>query len=456
MQVRSVFNPCRYSDDMSISSVPAHFNNYTSRQREADIPSFNPLFRVLLTMAALLYSSGPVEARWGAKPVAERYRPQRAWLGNFAATADVTATGSIAHALEQCDQKVGRFGYCVVEIVGPLSDIPAEITRSRTKLRGTIGMTPLTSPQNGAFLYIGNQRKEIALQELEFQGHQAGSEELYAVIIEGNNLSRIAVTGNVIHDFASHQDAHGIAVYGSGGKGIRDVIIEGNRVYNMQTGSSESIAVNGNVQRWSIAENTIEQVNNIAIAAIGGERTLPSRARLPHPLDAARYGFIENNRVQNVSTLNNPAYDNLETWAAGIYVDGARQIKISGNEVVNAPWAYEVGAENCVVARHVSLQNNFASGSRFGDLLLGGYAEQGFRNNKRINCDTVDAEEGHGYLDYLTVENNAFQSAGTERDLVTLQYRIRHALVIAPGVQAENADGNGSARGDANAVRVSR
>jgi len=420
------------------------------------MPSCKTSFRVLLTVLTLMDSSRPVEARWGARPMAERYRPQRAWLANFAATADVTATGSIAGALEQCNQKVGRTGYCVVEIAGAVSDIPAEITRSRTKLRGAIGMTPLTSAQNGAFLYIGNQRKEIVVQDLEFQGHQAGSEDIYAVIIEGNNLNRIAVTGNTIHDFASHQDAHGIAVYGSGSKGIRDVIIEGNRVYHMQTGSSESIAVNGNVQRWSVADNRIELVNNIAIAAIGGERTLPSAVRLPHPLDAARYGFIENNRVQNVSTLNNPAYDHQETWAAGIYVDGARHIQVSGNDVENAPWAYEVGAENCVVARHVTLQHNVASGSRFGDLLLGGYAEQGFRSNKRIDCDTVDAEEGHGYLDYLTVENNTFESADTEQEVVTLQYRIRHALVIAPGVHPENAAGNGSAKGDANAVRVSR
>ena len=37
----------------------------------------------------------------------------------------------------------------------------------------------------------------------------------------------------------------------------------------MRTGSSESIVINGNVQRWEISDNRVVNVNNIAIDAIG-------------------------------------------------------------------------------------------------------------------------------------------------------------------------------------------
>jgi hypothetical protein len=283
--------------------------------------------------------------------------------------------------------------------------------------------------------------------------------------VDGKSIKNIAILNNKIHNFDSNENAHGIAVYGTGitnAKAISHVIIEGNSVYEMRTGSSESIVVNGNVKKWEIKSNDVYDINNIAIDAIGGEGTSPSRMNsdgrvLPGKVDAARYGFIEDNFVENMHTTDNPAYGRKESWAAAIYIDGGHHIQLKDNVVVNSAWGYEVGAENCLVSRQITMTGNSAEESYYGDLLLGGYAQRGFLKDKSINCNpnnTRDANEGHGYVRYLTIKENLFNSSATALDPITLQYRTTHAIIVEPGVEAVNETGNGSARNDENAVRI--
>jgi len=412
-----------------------------------------------------LLATTQVQASWGATPLADKYRPARAWIEKFSSTPDIVVNGSIADAIESCDDVVGKNGYCVIEVGDSASGLPLEIFRSNTKLQGKANMVPLTSSKNGTFIYIGDDTKHVVIEGLEIQGHSAGNHGIYGIIVEGENIKNILIRNNRIHDFDSNSNAHGIAVYGtaeSNKRSIANIIIEGNTVYDMRTGSSESIVVNGNVKKWEIRNNDIYDINNIAIDAIGGEGTSPSRTNsegrvLPGKLDAARYGFIEDNFVENMHTADNPAYGSKESWAAAIYVDGGHHIQIRDNVVQNTAWGYEVGAENCMVSRQITMTGNSAEESYYGDLLLGGYAHKGFKADKSIDCDpynTVDANEGHGYVKYITVKENLFNSDPVELDNVTLQYRTTNAIIIEPGVEPVNDQGNGSARGDENAVRT--
>lgn len=404
---------------------------------------------------------------WGSKPLLEKYRPNRSWINQFHDTADVIANDSISEAIESCDDIVGKGKYCVVEIGETANGLPVEIFRSRTKLVGIPGMKPLRSNQNDIFIYIGNKTEQVIIEGLDIQGHHVGADEIYGIIVEGESIRNVLIRNNKIHGFDSDNNAHGIAIYGTGKKnstGIRNIIIEGNEVYSMRTGSSESIVVNGNVRLWEIKNNKVHDVNNIAIDAIGGEGTSPagkSKRRdkrfLPGHLDAASFGFIEDNFVENMSTLDNPAYDNEESWAAAIYIDGGHHIMVTNNAVANVPWGYETGAENCLTTRHITMTGNSANGSIFGDLLLGGYAKKGYRSEQNLNCNpnnSKDENEGHGYVSYLTVKDNQFNSIGTQLDSITLQFRTTHAIVAEPGVTPVNEEGNGSARGDENAVRI--
>jgi len=421
--------------------------------------------RVMFVGMAVLWTvPNPAVARdWGARPVAEKFRPDRAWIERFGDRVDVVAHGSLSEAIDACDAVVGARGYCTVKVEED-AVLPVEIFRSNTRLIGTKGMKALRSKKNGAFIYIGDKTRHVVIENLRLQGHHAGKKDIYGIIVEGKKIRDILIRGNEIFNFDSDTNAHAIAVYGTGKnakESISRIIIESNTIHDMKTGSSESIAINGNVQRWEILHNDIYDINNIAIDAIGGEGTAPTRKRkgrvFPGRYDVARYGFIEDNYVENMHTKNNPAYGKRESWAAAIYIDGGRDIFVRDNVVENSAWAYEIGAENCVVTRNITMVGNSAEGSYFGDLVLGGYAHKGFRADRSIDCDPLSSEdrsEGHGYVRYLTVRENSFDSEETKEEKILPQFRVTHAIIAEQGVTPVNADGDGSARGDHNAIRT--
>jgi hypothetical protein len=143
----------------------------------------------------------------------------------------------------------------------------------------------------------------------------------------------IEIKNNYIHDIETRfagktgGDAHGIVVYGTAApESIHDIVIEGNRLSNLRLGSSEAIALNGNVEHFGVFDNEVHDSNNIGIVAIGFEGISP----IPK-YDRARNGTIRGNKVYNVSSYGNPAYGN-EYSAGGIYVDGGKDIVIEGND----------------------------------------------------------------------------------------------------------------------------
>ena len=87
----------------------------------------------------------------------------------------------------------------------------------------------------------------------------------------------IKLLNNYIHHIESESpvdaellgaDAHGIAVYGDSLTPISRLLIEGNKLAYLTLGSSEALALNGNVDGFTVTHNLIHNVNNIAIAAI--------------------------------------------------------------------------------------------------------------------------------------------------------------------------------------------
>ncbi len=422
--------------------------------------------KVILISGLVLVGFNSAQAvDWGSDSLLnDSHRPERSWMSGFSNTAGVVAGDTLAAAIASCDAVVGADQYCVVEVAQVPTDLPLVITRSKTKLQGMPGVI-LTASGNGSFLEIQSDTHEVVIEGLELQGHQANS-FIAGIQVDGENISHIAILNNKIHDFKVGDDnAHGIVVYGEGETevlAITDIIIEGNEVYDMKTGSSESIVINGNVTNWEIKANHVHDVNNIAIDAIGGEGIAGTQTiggkKFPSEVDAARYGFIENNTVETMSTLDNPAYGNQHSWAAAIYVDGGHHIRITGNQVTNAAWGYEIGAENCLTSSHILLENNTATDSHFGDLVIGGYAGRGYKNaNPPINCDpnnTDDANEGHGYVENITVQNNTFAAGGTETPTIAPQFRLTHTIIAQPSAVAINDQGDGSATGDENAIKT--
>ncbi|NYJ02509.1 hypothetical protein HNR19_003207 [Nocardioides thalensis] len=198
-------------------------------------------------------------------------------------------------------------------------------------------------------------------------------------------------------------NAHGIAVYGtSGGTPISGLTIANNHVHDLRLGTSEAIVVNGNVRGWTIVGNTVERVDNIAIDAIGFEGTAGSN-------DQARMGVIANNVIDDVDTADNPGYDNC-ACAAGIYVDGGRDIIIQRNRVSRADLGIEIGAESRkrgAAATGILVRNNLVEDTEQGGLTMGGYAADrgAVRDVRVVNNTFVEPDnlrKGYGlvYLNF--------------------------------------------------------
>jgi len=164
-------------------------------------------------------------------------------------------------------------------------------------------------------------------------------------------LESIALRNCKVHGV---RGIHGINVYAYNDLApVSDLNIEGCEVYDCECGDSESLVINGNVDGFLIAGNTIHDNNNIGIDMIGFEGTAQHmEAEDPADLfevDMARNGKCFGNTVYNISADGNPAYyedGEYDLCADGIYVDGGQDIEICKNFVYNCDIGIEVATEH--------------------------------------------------------------------------------------------------------------
>lgn len=186
--------------------------------------------------------------------------------------------------------------------------------------------------------------------------------------------SHLEILDNHIHNIrttvtTSAGDAFGLAVYGSASSPISNLVIAGNELDHLRTGYSESLTVNGNVQYWQVTGNQVHDNNNIGIVAIGFEDTAPAGAT-----DQARDGWIADNSVWNITSKNNPAYNN-QPGADGIYVDGGTRITIERNHVDHADFGIELASEHANrTTSYVTARDNVITYSTVAGISIGGYA----------------------------------------------------------------------------------
>jgi len=211
----------------------------------------------------------------------------------------------------------------------------------------------------------------------------------------------------------------GIAVYGTDARTpITDLIIEGNEVHHLKTGSSESLVVNGNVTNFRITGNTVHDNNNIGIDVIGFEHTAPDPA-----VDQARDGIVSRNSVYNITSRGNPAYRNDES-SDGIYVDGGTRILIEQNVIHNVDFGIELASEHKDRATsYITARNNLVYHCHTAGVSIGGYApERGHTehstvvNNTLYENDTSATGSGEFQMQWNMADNvfeNNIVYAGT-------------------------------------------
>ena len=204
----------------------------------------------------------------------------------------------------------------------------------------------------------------------------------------------------------------GIAVYGTDAKTpITDLIIDGNEVHHLKTGSSESLVVNGNVTNFRITHNVVHHNNNIGIDVIGFEHTASDPA-----VDQARDGVVSGNLVYNITSRGNPAYQNEEN-SDGIYVDGGTRILIEQNVMHDVDFGIELASEHKDRATsYITARNNLIYHAHTAGVSIGGYApERGHTehcivvNNTLYENDTSATGSGEFQMQW-NMANNVFEN----------------------------------------------
>ncbi|MBK1894988.1 T9SS type A sorting domain-containing protein [Chryseobacterium paridis] len=200
----------------------------------------------------------------------------------------------------------------------------------------------------------------------------------------------------------SNNNAQGLIVYGRNG-GITNLTIDGCKVFNNILGYSEALAVNGNVDGFTVKNCVVHDNTNIGIDILGHEGTASNAS-----LDEARNGVV----------INNECYNNVSKYAtsAGIYVDGASNIIVERNKTYQNGWGIEVGAELNGVVKLITVKNNLIYKNIQAGLSIGGYnnATTGqvinstIRNNTFLQNNTLN--DGTGEISMTKASNCVFEN----------------------------------------------
>ena len=275
--------------------------------------------------------------------------------------------------------------------------------------------TRFTPKGRSGILTIHNQ-SYVRIEGFEIRNYRTADPQLaplgISVIGEG---SHIELLKNNVHDIEQNFNGRfgpghggngfGIAVYGTDARApITDLVIDGNEVHHLKTGSSESLVVNGNVTNFRITHNVVHDNNNIGIDVIGFEHTAPDPA-----VDQSRDGLVSGNLVYNITSRGNPAYGNDQS-SDGIYVDGGTRILIEQNVVHDVDFGIELASEHQNRATsYIIARNNLIYHCNTAGVSIGGYAPE------------------RGHTDHCSVVNNTLyenDKAGTGSGEFQMQWNM--------------------------------
>lgn len=214
--------------------------------------------------------------------------------------------------------------------------------------------------------------------------------------------SHVEIRNNVIHNIrggGQNGGAMGITIYATDkDHALTDLVIDGNEIYDCDPAYSEALVLNGNIKNFTVSNNIVHDVNNIGIDMVGGEGWIGARQ--------PRNGVCKGNKVFRARSQAE------EGFAAGIYVDGGKDIVVEDNEVYECDLGIEIGAENQgIVASGVVIRRNRVHDNDKAGIVFGGYRKIAgrtvhctFTENILTNNDTKNMGFGEFWVQYA-VEN---------------------------------------------------
>lgn len=219
---------------------------------------------------------------------------------------------------------------------------------------------------DGENIFLVENRSHVRLVGFDIR-ENLGCKDGSGVRVRGAG-SHIEIRNCRIHDIRG-KDAMGITIYGDAEEPVSDLVIDGNEIYDCDPAQSEALTLNGNVTGFQVTNNVVRDVNNIGIDFIGGEKWANKDVT-----KVVRNGVCRGNHVARCRSSYGGGY------AAGIYVDGGRDIVIEDNKVTECDLGIEVGAENKhATTSGITVRRNLIYRNDKAGLVFGGYEKSAGR-----------------------------------------------------------------------------
>ncbi|MEJ8305901.1 right-handed parallel beta-helix repeat-containing protein [Saccharibacillus sacchari] len=321
----------------------------------------------------------------------------------------------------------------------------------------------LSVQDTGSLVELHNASR-VTVRGLELRNYKtaASGSVPIGIYVHGSGAG-VRLLDNKVHDIGNTsspkgsdlagRDAHGIAVYGTEAPAsISDLTISGNEVCNLTLGSSEALVLNGNVEKFTVANNHVHDNDNIGIDVIGFEGTSPNAK-----YDQARDGAIAGNLVTGSTSVRNPSYGrkvpNGSYSAGGIYIDGGRDLIVERNRSESNDIGIEIASEHGGRSTSgIVVRSNLVVRNALTGIAMGGYDEERgsttgstITGNTVAYNDTLEWGTGQLYIQFDTrdnvIRNNIFAASGSNV-LIDNEYTentrntIDHNLYFAPDKNA--------------------
>lgn len=270
-------------------------------------------------------------------------------------------------------------------------------------------------------IHIGNQ-SYITLTGLEIVNNVNDDADYHiaGIGIWGAGAG-IEIKNCKIHDIryngaSRNTGANAIAVYGrDAAEPIKDLVIDGNEIWDIKCGSGEAVAVSGNVDGFEFTNNYVHDNDNTGVALIGDGTFKGEPVCTAAAINRARNGFVGYNQMERNSRGSNPVYSGGDYSAGAIYANGAKDITIAYNTCKENDLGIRVGNEaGNKTCEGVTVQNNLIYGGNSSGIRAGGSPQEGwaadckFLNNTLYNNDIKG--QGRGEINIAKSRDLLFSS----------------------------------------------
>ncbi len=233
------------------------------------------------------------------------------------------------------------------------------------------------------------------------------------ILVQGSGTN-IQLVNNKIHNIRNTSTckepcavgAHGLAVFGTNATGIKDLLVEGNEIYQNVLQASEALVINGNVDRFEILSNNVHDNNNIGFDFIGYENECSGCGEN----DRVRNGLVRGNTAKNNSSKTNPWYGGQGS-AGGFYVDGGRYIIFDRNISTGNDIGFEFASEHVGKSTDdILMMNNYVFSNREAGLSLGG-SDSSNGGSRNISIHNNSFYKNKGWGTEMNIQFNVTSSA---------------------------------------------